>query len=153
MIKRAQRLNEIVGFGIDRVAASAEETGGRHRGPILRMENLDTDLPLPPEALEVTRAKLDDPKSNSWLPFTGDLDLRAAISDFTAERTGHRYDPEREIVITAGGMEGLLNAFDRLSGAGVSSLNMPITVVSGAKARPRSGAASSPLYMDEGRRL
>ena len=50
-------------------------------------------------------------------------------------------------------MEGLLNAFDRLSGAGVSSLNMPITVVSGAKARPRSGAASSPLYMDQGRRL
>jgi len=74
------------------------------------MENLDTDLPLPPEALEVTRAKLDDPKSNSWLPFTGDLDLRAAISDFTAERSGHRYDPEREIVITAGGMEALLNA-------------------------------------------
>jgi bifunctional pyridoxal-dependent enzyme with beta-cystathionase and maltose regulon repressor activities len=34
----------------------------------------------------VTRAKLDDPKANSWLPFTGDLDLRAAISDFTAER-------------------------------------------------------------------
>ena len=48
-------------------------------------------------------------------------------------------------------MEGLLNAFDRLSGAGVSSLNMPITVVSGAKARPRSRAASSPLYMDQGR--
>ena len=110
MIRRAKRMEPIVGFGIDRVAASAEETGGRHGGPILRMENLDTDLPLPPEALEVTRAKLGDPKSNSWLPFTGDLDLRAAISDFTAERTGHRYDPEREIVITAGGMEGLLNA-------------------------------------------
>jgi len=110
MIKRAERMEPIVGFGIDRVAASSEEKGGSHGGPILRMENLDTDLPLPPEALEVTRATLDDPKSNSWLPFTGDLDLRAAISDFTAERTGHRYDPEREIVITAGGMEGLLNA-------------------------------------------
>jgi aspartate/methionine/tyrosine aminotransferase len=110
MIKRAERLEGIVGFGIDRVAASSERKGGSHGGPILRMENLDTDLPLPPEALAVTRAKLDDPKSNSWLPFTGDLDLRGAISDITAERTGHRYDPEREIVITAGGMEGLLNA-------------------------------------------
>jgi N-succinyldiaminopimelate aminotransferase len=109
MVKRAERLEGIVGFGIDRVAAASEEAGGSHGGPILRMENLDTDLPLPPEALEVTRATLDDPKSNSWLPFTGDLDLRAAISDFTAERTGHRYDPEREIVITAGGMEALLN--------------------------------------------
>ena len=110
MIKRAERLEAIVGFGIDRVAASSEERGGSHGGPILRLENLDTDLPLPPEALEITRAKLDDPKSNSWLPFTGDLDLRAAISEFTAARTGHRYDPESEIVITAGGMEGLLNA-------------------------------------------
>jgi N-succinyldiaminopimelate aminotransferase len=102
-------MDDIRGFGIDRVAAAAEETGGRHGGPILRMENLDTDLPLPPEAVETTRATLEDPKSNSWLPFTGDLDLRAAIADFTAERTGHRYDPEREIVITAGGMEALLN--------------------------------------------
>jgi aspartate/methionine/tyrosine aminotransferase len=109
MVKRAERLEGIVGFGIDRVAAASEEAGGSHGGPILRMENLDTDLPLPPEALEVTRATLDDPKSNSWLPFTGDLDLRAAISEFTAERTGHRYDPEREIIITAGGMEALLN--------------------------------------------
>jgi aspartate/methionine/tyrosine aminotransferase len=57
------------------------------------MENLDTDLPLPPEALETTRTTLDDPRSNSWLPFTGDLELRAAISDFTAERSGNRFDP------------------------------------------------------------
>src|SRR5881396_34726 len=103
-------MDPIRGFGIDRVAAAAEESGGRHGGPILRMENLDTDLPLPPEAVETTRATLEDPKANSWLPFTGDLELRAAIADFTAERTGHRYDPEREIVITCGGMEGLLNA-------------------------------------------
>src|ERR671939_1500704 len=73
------------------------------------MENLDTDLPLPPEAVRVTREALETAAANSWLPFTGDLDLRAAIADFTAQRTGHRYDPEREIVITVGGMEGLLN--------------------------------------------
>src|SRR5436190_20540957 len=73
------------------------------------MENLDTDLPLPPEAVSVTAASLTEPKSNSWLPFTGDLDLRAAVSDFLAARAGHHYDPEREIVITSGGMEGLLD--------------------------------------------
>ncbi|HEX5467718.1 MAG TPA: pyridoxal phosphate-dependent aminotransferase [Gaiellaceae bacterium] len=109
MIKRSERIQPIGGFGIDRVAAAAEESGGSHGGPVLRMENLDTDLPLPPEALETTRARLEDPKSNSWLPFTGDLDLRAAIADFLAERSGHRYDPEREIVVTAGGMEALLD--------------------------------------------
>ena len=105
-MRRARRIEPIVGFGIDRVAAAAD-AGGRS---VLRMENLDTDLPLPPEAVPETVAGLDTPEANSWLPFTGDLDLRAAISDFTAERTGHRYDPVREIVITAGGMEGLLNA-------------------------------------------
>ena len=110
MIKRAQRLGPVRGFGIDRVAAAADAPKASERWPVLRMENLDTNLPLPPEAVRVTADSLERPESNSWLPFTGDLDLRAAISDFTAERTGHRYDPEREIVITVGGMEGLLNS-------------------------------------------
>ena len=76
---------------------------------MLRLENLDTDLPLPPEAVAVTRAALDDPVSNSWLPFTGDLGLRAAISDHIAARHGQRYDPEREIVVTCGGTEAVLD--------------------------------------------
>jgi N-succinyldiaminopimelate aminotransferase len=105
MIRKAKRMEPIRGFGIDRVAAAAD-AGGRS---VLRMENLDTDLPLPPEAVPETVAGLDSPEANSWLPFTGDLDLRAAISEFTEARTGHRYDPVREIVVTVGGMEGLLD--------------------------------------------
>ena len=98
-------MEPIRGFGIDRVAVAAD-AGGRS---VLRMENLDTDLPLPPEAVLETVAGLATPEANSWLPFTGDLDLRAAISEFTEKRTGHRYDPVSEIVVTVGGMEGLLN--------------------------------------------
>jgi len=110
MIQRARRLGPIRGFGIDQVAAAADRPAQANPDwPVLRMENLDTDLPLPPEAIAETVAGLEEPRANSWLPFTGDLDLRAAVSDFTAERTGHRYDPETEIVLTAGGMEGLLN--------------------------------------------
>src|SRR5919108_1337093 len=110
MIKRARRLEQVRGFGIDRVAAAADEPARtRPEWPVLRMENLDTDLPLPPEAVAVTAESLETPAANSWLPFTGDLQLREAISDFTAERTGHRYDAESEIVITCGGMEGLLD--------------------------------------------
>jgi len=105
MIRKAKRMEPIRGFGIDRVAAAAD-AGGRS---VLRMENLDTNLPLPPEAVPETVAGLDTPEANSWLPFTGDLDLRAAISEFTEARTGHRYDPAREILVTVGGMEGLLN--------------------------------------------
>ncbi|MBD0317552.1 MAG: pyridoxal phosphate-dependent aminotransferase [Thermoleophilia bacterium] len=110
-MKRARRLAPVRGFGIDRVAAAATRPAEANgTWPVLRMENLDTDLPLPPEALAETRAGLETREANSWLPFTGDLDLRAAISDFTFERSGHRYDPDTEIVITCGGMEGLLDA-------------------------------------------
>jgi hypothetical protein len=42
VIKRAERIQPIGGFGIDRVAAAAEEAGGGHGGLVLRMENLDT---------------------------------------------------------------------------------------------------------------
>ena len=102
-MKRAARMEGIAGFGIDRVAAAVLD------GDVLRLENLDTDLGLPPEAVSVTRAALDDPVSNSWLPFTGDPGLRAAISEHIAARHGHVYDPGREIVVTCGGTEGVLD--------------------------------------------
>ena len=105
--KRSRRAAEVVGFGIDRTAHAADEL--RAEWPVLRMENLDTDLPLPPEAIPETVASLERPASNSWLPFTGDMDLRAAIADFTAARTGHRYDPEREVVVTSGGTSAILD--------------------------------------------
>ncbi len=105
--KRAARLEAVHGFGIDRTALAADAV--RSDWPVLRMENLDTDLPLPPEAIAETIAGLERPASNSWLPFTGDMELRVAISDFTAERAGRRYDPEREIVVTAGGTSAILD--------------------------------------------
>lgn len=95
------------GFGIDRTARAAD--AARAGWPVLRMENLDTDLPLPPEAIPETVRALETPPANSWLPFTGDLDLRAAISDHLAARTGRRFDPEREIVVTSGGTEAILD--------------------------------------------
>jgi N-succinyldiaminopimelate aminotransferase len=108
-LKSAERMRAIRGFGIDAVAAAAEARPGA-RWPVLRLENLDTDLPLPPEAIPATREALATPKANSWLPFTGDEDLRAAIADFTQRRTGHRYDAAREIVVTSGGTEAALDA-------------------------------------------
>ena len=67
-MKRAKRMDGVAGFGIDQVAAAITDPD------VLRLENLDTDLPLPPEAVRVTREALDDPVSNSWLPFTGDIE-------------------------------------------------------------------------------
>src|SRR5689334_4023643 len=106
-IKPADRMSAVQGFGIDRVAREAEQA--TTRWPVLRLENLDTDLPLPPEAITATSAALATAKANSWLPFTGDDDLRAAIADLLADRTGHRYDPAAEVVVTSGGTEAALD--------------------------------------------
>ena len=97
----------VIGFGIDQVAREAEQAAGRW--PVLRLENLDTDLPLPPEAGPATAAALATPKANSYLPFTGDDDLRAAVGGLLAGRCGHAYDPATEIVITSGGTEAALD--------------------------------------------
>ena len=88
-MKRAARMDGIAGFGIDRVAAAVFDPD------VLRLENLDTDLPLPPEAVAVTAESLETPAANSWLPFTGDLDLRHATSDFTASGLSSGRSPDR----------------------------------------------------------
>ena len=100
-----RRLAGIPGFAIDEVAARA---GGDPA--VLRMENLDTDLSPPPAALAATRAALGSDDANSYLPFTGQLDLCAAVAERLERATGRRYDPRREVVITAGGTEGMFDA-------------------------------------------
>jgi hypothetical protein len=63
MIKRAHRVEALRGIGIDRVAVAAE-SGAAPVESVLRMENLDTNLPLPSEAIQVTAASLSTPPAN-----------------------------------------------------------------------------------------
>ena len=99
------RLREIPGFNIDRVAAAAGDDPD-----VLRMENLDTDVRPPTAAIEATRAALDEDEANSWLPFTGRDDLKDTVASFIERRGGPRYDGRREIVITGGEGEAMLDA-------------------------------------------
>lgn len=100
-----RRLAGIPGFAIDEVAARAGSDPD-----VLRMENLDTDLRPPETALAATRAALGSDDANSYLPFTGTRDLCAAVADRVSAAAGRRYDPLREVVITAGGTEAMLDA-------------------------------------------
>ena len=59
-----QRLNDIPSFNIDRVAAAAGDDPD-----VLRLENLDTDIPPPAEATDAAAVDTDD--ADSWLSFTG----------------------------------------------------------------------------------
>jgi aspartate/methionine/tyrosine aminotransferase len=100
-----RRLDQIPGFNIDRVAAAAGDDP-----VVLRLENLDTDVPPPLEAVEATRAAIGEDDANSWLPFTGRDDLKEAVAAFIERRGGPRYDGPREIVITSGEGDAMLDA-------------------------------------------
>jgi aspartate/methionine/tyrosine aminotransferase len=108
-----RRLEHIPGFGIDRVAAAAGDDPG-----VLRMENLDTDIPPPAEAIEATRAAIGEDEANSWLPFTGRDDLKEAVAAYIERRGGPLYDGRREIVITSGEGDGMLDALFCLTDPG-----------------------------------
>jgi len=100
-----RRLDDIPGFSIDRVAAAAGDDPD-----VLRLENLDTDVPPPGEALEATRAAIGEDDANSWLPFTGRDDLKEAAARHVERRGGPRYDGPREIVVTSGEGDAMLDA-------------------------------------------
>lgn len=99
------RLDGIVGFSIDRVAQAAGADP-----EILRLENLDTDIPPPAAAISATRAAVGLDDANSYLPFLGSDELRAAAASHVSALSGVRYDPGTQTIITAGGTEGLFNA-------------------------------------------
>jgi len=101
---RARRLDEIPGFGIDRVAAAAGEDP-----EVLRLENLDTDLPPPRAAIEATRAAVGADEANSYLPFTGRADLKAAVARHIERRSGVRHEPS-QVTITCGEGDNMLDA-------------------------------------------
>lgn len=107
------RLDQIPGFNIDRVAAAAGDDPD-----VLRMENLDTDLRPPAEAVAATHAALDTYDGNSWLPFTGRDDLKEAAATFIERRGGARYDGRREIVITSGEGPAMVDALFCLTDPG-----------------------------------
>src|ERR687895_439190 len=110
-METVRRLDEIPGFNIDRVAAAAGNDPD-----VLRMENLDTDVPPPAAAVEATRYAVGEDDANSWLPFNGREDLKAAVVELVHRRGAPRYDPRREVVITCGEGEAMLVALHSSTG-------------------------------------
>lgn len=102
---RPNRLAHITGIGVDRMGALAD-AGTRD---LLRLENLDTDIPPDPEAIERTRRAATLDEDNSYLPFVGQTHLRNAAAAHVSRLSGVAYSGERNVVIAAGGLSGILN--------------------------------------------
>jgi len=105
-VMTVSRLRHIPGIGVDKVADAADAAGDPR---FLRLENLDTDLPPPAIALAATHAAVERDDANSYLPFQGQLALRAAAAAHVGAVAGREYDPVTSCLITAGGLNGILN--------------------------------------------
>ncbi|HST48507.1 pyridoxal phosphate-dependent aminotransferase [Jatrophihabitans sp.] len=101
------RLRHIPGIGVNVVGNRADAAAD---SSMLRLENLDTDLRPPRVAVERTRRAVDEDEANSYLPFEGHSELRAAVAEHVGRLSGRSYDPDRECVSVAGGLNGILNA-------------------------------------------
>jgi aspartate/methionine/tyrosine aminotransferase len=100
------RLSQIPGIGVDAVGDRADRLDDP---AMLRLENLDTDIRPPAAAVAASHEALGRDDANSYLPFQGSRSLRAAVTDHVERLHGVRYDPDQECVITAGGLNGVLN--------------------------------------------
>ena len=99
-----KRLDLIPGFSIDQVAKAAGNDPD-----VLRLENLDTDLNPPKEAIAATKLAVDKDDNNSYLPFIGHKNLRSAIANHIYEYSKIKYNPNSEIIVTAGGTEAMFD--------------------------------------------
>src|SRR5579871_2987186 len=97
------RLAHIPGIGVDEIGAAADAAGNPD---LLRLENLDTDLPPPAAARPITHAAVEDDNANSYLPFQGHRALREAAAEHVGALTGNRYDAGTQCVSVAGGLNG-----------------------------------------------
>jgi len=96
----------MTGIGVDRMGDLADAA---ESADVLRLENLDTDVPPHPAAVEATRQAIADDASNSYLPFVGQTRLRRAVAAHVSRLSGAAYDGERNVSISAGGLSGILN--------------------------------------------
>jgi N-succinyldiaminopimelate aminotransferase len=103
--RRPDRLKDIAGIGVDRMGSIADASGR----DFLRLENLDVDIPPDPAAIDRTRAALAEDAANSYLPFVGQARLREAAARHVSGLSGVPYSGERNCVIAAGGLSGILN--------------------------------------------
>lgn len=100
------RLAMIPGIGVDRMGNAADALGS---ADMLRLENLDTDIPPPQCAVDATIAAIRRDDANSYLPFLGIHSLREAAARRVSTTTGINYDPASQCIISAGGLSGVLN--------------------------------------------
>jgi aspartate/methionine/tyrosine aminotransferase len=100
------RLKHITKIGVEQMGDLADSLNDPD---VLRLENLDTNIPPPASAIAYTRDVAGEDDANSYLPFVGLDSIRQAASGLVGRQAGHEYDWKTECVISAGGLSGITN--------------------------------------------
>ncbi|KIW31776.1 uncharacterized protein PV07_03370 [Cladophialophora immunda] len=114
---RPKRLQALHGIGVDKMGNIADKVktktsqGGPLADKLLRLENLDVDIPPDSIVQTLTSDAATNDDDNSYLPFLGQIDLRNAVAEHVSSMTtgAIRYNGEANCIITAGGLSGILN--------------------------------------------
>jgi aspartate/methionine/tyrosine aminotransferase len=109
------RLYGMAGIGVDRMGRLADLSNDP---AVLRLENLDTDLRPPAGVVEATQRAATLDAANSYLPFYGSNDLRRAAAELVGRLSGVGYNWKESTIITAGGLNGILNVLLAMVDAG-----------------------------------
>lgn len=94
------------GITVDQAGNRADSTADPN---LLRLENLDTDVPPHHSVIAATTAAIPEDRNNSYLPFIGQQRLRQAVAAHVSRISGVPYHPDRNVLISAGGLSGILN--------------------------------------------
>ena len=81
----SRRVAGLTDIGVERMGDVADQLADPR---VLRLENLDTDLLPPPQALAATERAVRDDSANSYLPFFGHDALRRAACAMVARLAG-----------------------------------------------------------------
>ena len=100
------RLEHITKIGVEQMGDMADSLNDPSS---LRLENLDTNILPPVDAVDFTRNAIIDDDANSYLPFLGLDSLRQAATDLVSRQSRQTYDWKTESLISAGGLSGILN--------------------------------------------
>jgi aspartate/methionine/tyrosine aminotransferase len=100
------RLKYITKIGVEQMGDLADSLDDPD---VLRLENLDTNIPPPASAIAYTRAAAGNDDANSYLPFFGLDSMRQAAAALVGGQSGQDYDWKTECVISAGGLSGIFN--------------------------------------------
>lgn len=105
--RRSEKAKALADISIDRMGALAAQASTN----ALRLENLDTDINPDSIVQEITARATTEKENNSFLPLTGQLGLREAAAAHVSRMTDGvvQYSGDRNCVITAGGLSGILN--------------------------------------------